>query len=391
MKLHCLIGLVVLAAAPAASPAADGPVTRPAFQVDSPFPTADKPQSKLWHAAGSWWALLPRAEGPSLWQRTAAGWREHADVAARLRGVPGRGDVWADGDEATVVTVADRMLAVLRVRTAPAGGPVAAEVLARLGTPVSDTIETATLGRDGQGHWWIVAPVAGRVFAWHSADGRAWSGAMSLAGGLHVDDIALVTPSPGGVAAIWSDQKGATVKSRLHRDGAPPGQWEKPVTIAEGNDTADDHLDAAYEADGTLWLATKNSVDRAGAPQLVLRVGRPGGGWSNHDYAPLTDTDGPTRPAVIATPTPGEVLLGHVVYDGRRPRRDHVVFGRVDLRRPEILVGARTVIAPEDPKARVNDITGPKAAFPVQGPWIVLASDAEGRVYEADLRTDRGG
>lgn len=32
------------------------------------------------------------------------------------------------------------------------------------------------------------------------------------------------------------------------------------------------------------------------------------------------------------------------------------------------------------------NVTGPKFPFPANGPWIILASDSEGRVYEADLR-----
>jgi hypothetical protein len=34
----------------------------------------------------------------------------------------------------------------------------------------------------------------------------------------------------------------------------------------------------------------------------------------------------------------------------------------------------------------INNVTGPRYAFPENAPWIVLASDSIGRVYEADLR-----
>jgi hypothetical protein len=381
--------LAVLALGTAAGLAAtDEPTARAAFQVDFPYPTSDKPQSKLWHADGVWWALLPRSSGPSLWERTAGGWREHAGVTEKLRGVPGRGDVWSDGDGATVVTVADRMLAIIRLRRGGAGGPWDADVRARLAAPVSDVIETATIARDGDGRWWVAAPISGRVFVWTSPDAKAWTAPEQLAGGLHVDDLCLVTPLPGGVAVIWSDQKGDAVRLRLHRTGGAISGWEKPVTIARGGGTADDHLDAAFAADGTVWLATKSSVDGPGRPQLILRVRDPQGTWRNYDYAPLGDAEAPSRPTVIATVTPGDVRLGHVVYGSGPAQRDRIVFGRADPMRAEILVDARTVIAPDDPTARVNDITGPKAAFPATGPWIVLASDAQGRVYEADLNAD---
>ena len=76
---RAMVPLLILAAGTgAAGTHADGvaftPTTSPAFQVDYPAPTADKPQSKLWFMDGCWWALLPRATGPSLWQRTETGW-----------------------------------------------------------------------------------------------------------------------------------------------------------------------------------------------------------------------------------------------------------------------------------------------------------------------------
>jgi len=361
----------------------------PSLQVDYPFPTADKPQSKLWYTAGTWWALLPRAVGPSLWERTPEGWREHPSVAATLRGVPGRADVWFDADGVTAVTVADRQLAVIRLTWSDGiASGWQAEVLARLHAPASDAFETATLARDGRGHWWAAAVVQGKVYAWDSPDGRAWSRALALGSGLHVDDLCLVTAVPGGVAAIWSNQRTDTVMTRLHRDGAPPAAWEPPVTIAQGGRTADDHLNAALAPDGTLWLATKNSVDEESEPQLILRIRSPDGRWRNLPYAPVTAGRAPSRPAVFATSIPGRVLLGHVVYDPDDSTRDHIVFGFADPSDPRVLPAPVTVIAPSPALAsRVNDLTGPKAAFPADGPWIVLGSDEDGRVYETDLRT----
>lgn len=382
---------IALSFALGAAAAVPAPTGQPALQVDHPFPTADKPQSKLWQAGGTWFALLPRSTGPSLWERTATGWREQPAVAEKLRGVPSRADVWFDHDGVTAVTVADRLLAIVRLRREPgAGMRWDAEVLGRLGSPVSDGMETATIARDRTGMWCVAAPVSGRIFAWVSQDGRAWAEPVQLAAGVQVDDICLVTPLDGGVAVIWSDQKRDAVRLRLHRAGAETHVWEPAVTISQGGRTADDHLDAAVEADGTLWLATKNSVDGLGQPQLVLRVRRPDGVWHNYPYAPLSANEAPSRPCVIATATPGDVRLGHVVYAGPASRRDFVVFGRADPGHAEVLVQARTVIAPIDPAARVNDITGPKAAFSPTGPWIVLASDAQGRVYEADISDPPG-
>ncbi len=61
----------------------------------------------------------------------------------------------------------------------------------------------------------------------------------------------------------------------------------------------------------------------------------------------------------------------------------------MDTTKSKILYRITSVIAPDTTvwvgKNRINDVTGPKPPFPEKAPWIVLASDREGRVYEADL------
>jgi hypothetical protein len=76
-----------------------GVTTQPVFQTHYPNPTADKPQSKLWFAHDTWWALLPTATGPSLWQRSPAGWSAQTAVRQTFAGLPGRCDVWFDEED----------------------------------------------------------------------------------------------------------------------------------------------------------------------------------------------------------------------------------------------------------------------------------------------------
>ncbi|HVZ20881.1 MAG TPA: hypothetical protein VG871_07460 [Vicinamibacterales bacterium] len=357
------------------------PTTEPSFQVDYAFPTADKPQSKLWFADGTWWALLPRSTGPSLWERTPGGWRERPETVEALKGWPGRADVWFGGDGVTAVGVADRQLGVMRlVRT---GSTWVAAGLARLNAPASDAFETATIARDGAGRWYIAAAVQEKLYAWSSIDARHWSGPILLAKGLDADDIGLVTPIPGGIAVIWSNQRDDAVFIRTRGDGADA--WSAATAIARGGRTADDHLHAALGSDGTLWLATKNSVDTDGKPQLVLRVRSADGVWRNYPYAPRTAGVEPSRPIVVALPGSNGVALGHALYARKDHRLDQIVFGLADVSKAGVM-HPTTVIAP-DPRldTRVSDPTGPKAAFPRGAAWIVLASDAAGRVYEADV------
>lgn len=385
---RCAAVILVWVCAGAVAAGNVAPAVKPVLQVDYPFPTADKPQSKSWFSHGRWWAILPRLAGPSLWERTPAGWSEHPEVRAALAGLPGRADVWWDGECATAVSAADRIIRVFRLRpTSSSAVTWRAEVLAFLPSPADDAIETVTLARDGEGAWWIATAVQEKIHAWSSGDAAAWSPPVVIGRGVDADDICAVVPSPGGVGVIWSNQKLQTMNMRLHRSGRRPEDWEPSEVIEAGNRNADDHIRAAPAPDGTLWVATKNSLDALGEPQLVLRIRSPDGNWRNLPYGRLSPGVSLTRPTIALAPD-GSVWMGHSSYgDGAR---SEIVFGRVDPSLPGLFSFRRAVIAP-DPRvgSRVNDPCGPKAMFPEDGEWLVLASDAAGRVYEADLRSFR--
>jgi hypothetical protein len=208
-----------------------------------------------------------------------------------------------------------------------------------------------------------------------------------LADGISDDDICTIAAVPGGVGVIWADQVRDQVVMRRHLNGQPIDHWESPETAEAGNKTADDHLNTALAADSTLWVVTKNSVDKIGQPQLVLRIRSRQGQWTNKPYANLDSVNHPTRPVIIATDDPTVFLAGHTVYDYTAPFRWHIVFGRVDTRQPSLLVNPRVVIYPDSLyKSQINDITDSKRPLPAGAPWIVLTSDKAGNVYEADLR-----
>ncbi|KAA2243357.1 hypothetical protein F0L74_12710 [Chitinophaga agrisoli] len=363
------------------------PSDRPVFSVDAANPTADKPQSKLWFQDNCWWALLPRSNGPSLWQRTTGGWKEHPEVNGSLKAVPGRADVWADKDGVTAVGVAQDSLVVFRLTSSGPDKPWKATVLAVLKTPAKEDIETATIARDDAGEWWVAADGATTVYAWHAGAKGAWSQAISMKRGIGKDDISVITALPGAVMVSWSNQKEDAVQYRLHRNGHAANDWEGQGIVEAGNKTADDHLHTALTADGTVWMVSKNSIDSNSCPQLVLRVRNPAGVWSNFPYAPRTAEAEPSRPVIIAVAQRGLLLTGHTIYDKTGRNKDRIEFAEIDTTRAGILVRKQVVIvADASLQARVNNCTVSRAPFPADAPWIVLASDETGRVYEADLR-----
>ena len=403
MNSKKLIAMILVVGTPLATPPAYAaeftPTANPVFQVDYPSPTADKPQSKLWFVDGCWWALLPRASGPSLWQRTDSGWIEHADVVGIFSGKPGRADVSLSMASVTAVAVAELdktnpSIGVFRLLrgTPTVDAPWRPSTLGTLFPPSpEDLIETVTVAQDGLGRFWVAAVAGVKVCVWTSkSGGMHWSAPTVLAEGVALDDICAVTPLPGGdVGVIWSDQIREGFLMRVHAAGAPAEVWGQEEVIQMGGKAADDHLNTCLTPDGTLWLASKNEVDAAGKPQFTLHMRPASGAWRNWPYGVRRETTRPSRPIVVSNADGSVVLTGYGDSDRAlpSPHASRIVFSRVRPDQPEAVEEPRTVIAPDAAyNSVIQNVTGPGAPYPVDAPWIVLASDQEGRVFEADLR-----
>lgn len=364
---------------------AGAPPQRPVFQVPGVAnPTKDKPQSKLWFAHGSWWAWLPDCTGSGIWKRTDAGWRRETSLDVPLGGLPGQADVWAEGGTVRAVLVDGARIAVAALRWDAVAGRYVPD-----GKPVRFTteagIETATIARDGRSRWWIAYPQNGRMWVRASPNGAEWSQPYEVS---HLpassDDLCAIVALPGGVGVVWSDQAHDAVFFRRHPDTADIGRWDPVEVVEQGGGNADDHLNAAIAPDGTLYVAGKNSVDTVGRAQLVLRVRDPRGRWTSYPYAVRTTQDEPSRPIVLLGGDPLRLFLFHSRY--RRipngPAQSAIVWQSHD---PARLVLDRPAAALIDAGIHISDATGCKASLPPDGPWIILASDKAGNVYEGRI------
>lgn len=357
-------------------------------------PTKDKPQSKMWYMDHRWWAVLPDKLGATLWERTQKGWREHKEVKKDLNGVPGQADVWYEDRIATAVGVSDSSLCVFRLNPLDVSNQKwKAEILSHLVLPneTKPKIETATIAKDRMGNWWIAADVGGEaIYVWNSENGKDWSSAMLLVEGISPDDICSITTLDSSIIVIWSNQTGEFyVDSRRHVNGQPMDQWSVIHRIASGDRTADDHIHTVVSEDGTLWVNTKNSVDKVGHPQLVLRIRSTQGKWKNFPYYIRRKYVVPSRPVIQTVENnPHLLLAGNTIYDRTsRSSVGSISFGIIDTTSSDILLRRTNVIVPDTSLGLlVNDITTSKRPFPADGPWIILASDYRGNVYEANLR-----
>lgn len=362
---------------------------RPVFQVDVPAPTKDKPQSKLWFAHGAWWAWLPVRGGSAIWKRTHAGWRRDVSLDAALQGYPGQADVWADEDGVAAVLVAPDQLAVIQLAWDRAAGSYRVEARPErfsLGTGADgkDAIETATIARHGRDRLWIA--YNWRRSMWVRASGAsgsiAWTPPVRLnRAEASSDDICAIVGMSGAVGVLWSDQEHDAVYFRLHSDGAPEDSWGAPEVADSGGKTADDHINAAVGRDGTLYVATKNSIDQVGRPQLVLRVRDLRGRWTNIPYAERAQDAEPTRPVVLLSGDPDRVFLLHTLgWKGRKKPASQIVCQTTAPANLNLGGKARVLIEAERP---VNNVTRAKSRSPRGQDALVLASDDQGQIYES--------
>jgi hypothetical protein len=363
---------------------------RPVFRVGVPYPTKDKPQSKLWFAHGAWWAWLPAPDGSSVWKRGAPGWERQTHLDRSLAGLPGQADVWADDVEVRAVLASPDRLAVIALlwdaqarRYEVTGAPAAFSTPEPPGK--NEGIETATITRDSRRRWWIGYNWRSDMWVRSSPDGRAWSEPIRVtAAKASEDDLCSVAALPDRVGVLWSDQAHDTVYARWHADRDPPDRWLPAEVVEQGGKNADDHIHAAVTADGALYVATKNSVDTIGKPQLVLRVRDPWGKWSNVPYALRTEKYHPSRPIALLGGDPLRLFLLHSMYrlDHPTPRQSTIAWQSTELPRLNLVPVAAPLL---DAVTQLNDVTGCKSRLPAGQPWIVLASDQDGNVYEARL------
>lgn len=350
----------------------------PVLQTGVPFPTKDKPQSKLWCAHESWWAWLPVKDGSGVWRRTQAGWQREGHLDQALRGLPGQADVWADADGVRAVLVGSEGLAVVALKWEagqymPNGTPIR---WAHNGLPA----ETATIARGRDGLWWVAYDAGKRVLLRGSTDreGRQWRAPLVMnERETSDDDICAIVALPDGIGVVWSDQANDGVYFRR------PGREIEVVAV--GGHTADDHINAAVSENGTLYVAMKNSVDAIGLPQLVLRVRDRTEKWASIPYAPRTANEQPSRPIAVIGGRPERIYLLHTVYQSGplAERRDWIAAIVSRLGRLRIDVPAQAI--ERTANTRLNDVTGPKTRWPDRAAWIVLSSDSGGNVYETRL------
>lgn len=380
-----------------AAAAADGtPVTYegPAYSNETNRPSQNKPQSKLWYTAGSWWALMAAPDDRVYIHelRDDHTWRSTGVLVDDRRNSSGDA-LWLARENRLVV--ASRQGNGIRV-FASTFSPATRTWHLEAGFPVTVSTgggsESVTIDQDSTGRLWITYTRMSAIWVAHSdTGGRSWTAGYQPQvpdTTITSDDISAVIAFDGHIGVMWSDQESGAFRFAVHRDGADASQW----TMEDDPDLtgvafADDHINLKQltgDGHGRLFAAIKTSYDDMGPGAtlnavLVRQPGPPGqGNWS---VVPVgTVADDHTRPIIMIDRTNEDLYWfatapanGGDIYYKKAPLAD-LTFpaGRGQ---PFI-----------DYTAKLNNVTGAKEPVTAESGLVALAtSDVTKRYVHAEM------
>ena len=316
--LGALLGALTAPAAPAqASPLTGGAGFRDhSYSSSVTAPTGQKPQSKVWHADGSWWGVLWTAASPrrfeihkfNLATQSTNAWTKTGTVVDTRRN--SQADTLFDSGnnklyvlshlKDTDTSTSDQGLKFLRFGYNSATKAYTQEVSK---TIVSKKAEAAVLDKDSTGKLWVTytdTTGGGRsVFVTHSTTNDTTYVApyvlpVAGANNLATDDISTLVAygDAGGrkIGVLWSNQIDDAVYFAAHPDGSgdAAANWTR-TTLCAATLCPDDHLNIkSIDADtsGHIFAAVKTSLNdknpQVGSdPLIVIYRLNTAGGWTS--------------------------------------------------------------------------------------------------------------
>jgi hypothetical protein len=319
----CLLAVSNVLPATVHADTGDVGVQGPSYAGAGPNPTGEKPESKIWFNAGSWWGSLwdtasKRYEIFRFNARTKA-WTS-TNVALDTR-PNSRADTLWDG---TRLYVASHVFSKSPAHGYPAklyAFTYAAGVYSPARSPtIINNVRTESLviDKDSTGQLWATwvqgRSGARKVWVNRTRWGTTWGTPFELpVNGTSVaeDDISSLVAfrdrTAPAIGVFWSNQKGRTFQFAVHADVAGDKAWRPSVGVYPGARNADDHINLkSLQTDGGGRLFAVVKTSRSGtSPSIVLLVRAPSAAWSAHTI--WTRDYGLTRPIVLLDPQRGRI------------------------------------------------------------------------------------
>lgn len=253
--------------------------------------TGEKPQSKVWHYDGKWWAVFPITSGTYIWRLDGTSWintlkiSSSTSVEADCKVLENVCHIllWRNGNNAS------QLISVEYNQNADKyelWSKRSSKVMIHLDSGA----ETGTIDIDGAGRMWLASDGFNDIrVRWSDSPYSTWSSPVIVATGVTDDDICVVIalPDQGQMGIFWSDQNAKRFGFKTHNNGTSPSLWsadEMPASQSAlniGKGMGDDHLNLALASDGTLYCAVKTSYDTPGYPRLALLKRSPNGSWDD--------------------------------------------------------------------------------------------------------------
>jgi hypothetical protein len=259
-----------------------GPLHAAGSSMFSTAGTSDKPQSKLWHVNGSWWAAMNNSSTLALYRLSGTTWTKQLDLQSAVTPIlqGGTSDVLWDGTHLFVAVFASTSFKIYKLSfdagtdsyTLLAGFPVTVPI------PGSGA-ETIVLDKDSLGRLWVAFESGQQIKVLYSTSGDhlTWTSTpVVLSGTVEADDIATVLAFGGDkIGVLWTDQRLHQVGFRVHEDSDPPAVWQPAEVVRSGFGIVDDHINAKADGSGRVYFVAKDYFD-------AIWVGKrdPDGTWT---------------------------------------------------------------------------------------------------------------
>jgi hypothetical protein len=358
-------------------------------------PTGEKPESKLWHHDGSWWAAMvspSRSGAHTIHRLSGTTW---VDTGTVIDADPStKEDVLADGNTLYIVSRRSSKLN----RFTYASGSYRLDSGFPVSVPAPAGAETLTLARDTTGVLWITWEASNKIWvARTTGDDRKWGAAKVLpftqASGVSSDDISSVIAfqdaTGPAIGVMWSHQPAGRQHFAVHRDGAPEDQWSLEVAL-EGTNEADDHINLKT-FDGRVFAVVKTEHSTAGKPQIRLLVRSATGSWDKHVVAayPTEYRDVTTRPITVLQIDEVNRHVYVFMTLGEGSNRRAIVYKRSNISQVAF-PGDATVLIQGANGEQISNATSMKANATAETGIVVLASDASNYWWNRIGGTDGG-
>ena len=262
--------------------------------INTSFDTSTTVQSKAWFHGHNWWAILPSStpsNGTWVFRlETNNTWTP----VLKVSGVKGRSEAKANGD-LTHILIVGGTRQIVTIQYSPALNTY--QLWAPNPTPVDVFIgETGSLEVDSTGRLWLATDHFNWVYTYYADyPYSTFTGPIILTDQTGLGDVNQIVSFPNNntIGVFWGNGALEQWGFRIHVDGTDPNVWlddEVPALAGhESQEMADDHVNLAVRADGTLYAVVKSKHPSTSIPPVYVLVrrpapGLPGGVWDNTLY-----------------------------------------------------------------------------------------------------------